>query len=396
MTVRLFAIFAYLFSVPCLGQNITISGSVKDEGNASIAYANVVLLSVEDASFISGTTTNDNGVFEIQTSKTTSAVLKISFLGFEENAITINTSMDLGLGIIILKEKVQALDGITVIAKRPTVKRMVDRLVFNVENSTLSNNNMLDVLKHTPGVLVSNGKITIKQSSPTVYINDRRVHLSSEEILQLLEGTSATNIKSVEVITNPPAKYDAEGGAVLNIITSKNIIAGYNGSVFGNFKQGSEYPKYSIGTSHFFKGKKLSAYMSFNISPRKDFMHNNEYLYFGNENETGSSWETDFKRTRKSADQNINANIDYELNSNNSLSFSTNLLISPRKNSKMKSNSITEVFSAINVLDSTFESTNLRVEEKFNLAFNLDYQHKFKHEGELLSVNIHHTNYDFF
>ncbi|MFI1773807.1 outer membrane beta-barrel protein [Thalassobellus citreus] len=383
------------FSTLCYSQTYNIQGTLQDESGKPIAFANAVLVDLDDINIIKGTITNEAGNFTLENLKPGDYIFKISFLGFKEYTTRIELDRDIDFEVIKIKETAQELGGVTVVAKRPTVKRMLDRLVFNVENSTLSNSNVLDVLKHAPGVFVNNRVITIKNTPPTVYINNRRVYLSSEEILQLLEGTSATNIKSVEVITNPPAKYDAEGGAVLNIITSKNIIAGYNGSIFGNFKQGSEYPKYSIGTSHFFKGEKLNTYISFNITPRKDYMHNNEYLSFQNDNQNGSSWETDFKRTRKTSNQNINANIDYELNNNNSLSFSTNMLISPRENSKMKSNSITEVFNAINVLDSIFQSTNLRVEEKFNLAFNIDYKHKFKHDGELLTANIHHTNYDF-
>ncbi len=395
MIVRLFVLFVSLCSISISGQNVTISGNVKDETNTPIAYANVVLLHVENSTFIAGTTTNDDGVFEIEAPKSDNIVLKISFLGFEEYTIIADASGNLDIGSVILKEKAQSLEGITVIAKRPTVKRLVDRLVFNVENSTLSNNNVLDVLKHTPGVLVHDDNITIKNAIPTVYINDRKVHLSISEVQQLLEGTSATNIKSIEVITNPPAKYEAEGGAVLNIVTSKNIIAGYNGSIFGNYKQGSEFPKYAFGTSHFFKTKKLNTYLNYSISPRKDFNYKNESINFIENNQNTTSWETDFERIRETANQNINANIDYEFDDNNSLGFSTNMIISLRDNAKTYSNSTTNVFNASKVLDSLFKTENRLANETFNLAFNLKYIHKFKRAGEELSINAHYTNYDF-
>ena len=298
------------------------------------------------------------------------------------------------LYISVYNYKDEKLDDVTIVAKRPTVKRMVDRLVFNVENSTLSNNNVLDVLNHTPGVLISDGKISIKQSTPVVYMNDRRVHLSSQEVLQLLEGTSATNIKSIEVITSPPAKYEAEGGSVLNIVTSKNIIAGYNGSVFGNYKQGSEFPKYSFGTSHFFKTKKLNTYLNYSISPRKDYRSSEEFINFIENDQVTSRWETDFERIRKTANQNINANLDYQLNENNSLGFSTSMLISPRSNTQTNANSVTDVFNNTKVLDSTFFTDSRKVDETFNLAFTLDYVHNFKKEGEKLLIRGHHTNYD--
>ncbi|CAH8286061.1 outer membrane receptor protein involved in Fe transport [Mariniflexile fucanivorans] len=394
MLKRLIICCIYAFSLLSFSQNFILTGSVLDESHAPIAFSNVVLYSTTDFTFIGGCTTNEEGVFEFKNLKPLDYTIIISYLGFEDSKIAIKLDKTMSVGVITLKEKIENLNDVTVIAKRPTVKRLVDRLVFNVENSTLSNNNALDVLKHTPGVLVHDGTITVKNGEPTVYINDRKVHLSSTEVQQLLEGTTASNIKSIEVITNPPAKYEAEGGSVLNIVTSKNIIAGYNGSVYGNYKQGSEYPKYSFGTSHFFKSEKLNAYLNYNVSPRKDYRHNNEFINFIENDLTVSSWETDYKRTSESFNHNLNANIDYELNDKNSLGFSASILAAPRERTKTSTNSLTEVYSSSHVLDSMFQTTNKSVYETLNMAFTLDYVHKFNKEGEQLLVSAHHTNYD--
>ena len=104
---------------------------------------------------------------------------------------------------------------------KPTLKREPDRLIFNVEKTALSEGNMLDVLRNTPSVLVFNDAITVKGAPPTVYINDRKVHISSTEIVELLQGTSASNTHSIEVITNPPARYDSDSGVVINIKMNK-------------------------------------------------------------------------------------------------------------------------------------------------------------------------------
>ena len=397
MRNKILCFFIFLISLVSFAQEYLVNGVVSDVNNDPISFANVLITNSNKTNQTpKGTSTDEKGYFIIENLESGNYKLKISFIGYESYSIDLEITKNLNLDHIILKENLEELDGVTVVAKRPTVKRLVDRVIFNVENSTLSNSNVLDVLKNTPGVIVSDGSITVKQSVPTIYINDRKVHLSATEVQQLLEGTSASNIKSIEVITNPPAKYEAEGGAVLNIVTSKNIVAGYNGSIFGNYKQGSEYPKYSIGTSHFFKAKKLNTYVNYNTSPRKDFRHNEESINFiGTNNQVFSSWETDFNRTHETANQHINANIDYQLNDNNSLSISTNMLISPRENTKTSVNSLTKVFNANRMLDSTFNTINSKVDETFNLAFTLDYIHKFKKVGEKLSVSTHHTNYDF-
>ena len=376
-------------------QELQLKGIVEDQNNSPIAFANIVLKSSSNMSFVKGTTTNEEGAFDFAELTPDDYRIEVSYLGYKTEVIELKLKNDTILQPVVLTEDTQKLEDVTVTAKRPTVKRLVDRLVFNVENSTLSNNNVLDVLKHTPGVIVNDGKITVKQSTPVIYINDKRIHLSINEVQQLLEGTTATNLKSIEVITDPPAKYDAEGGAVINIVTSKNIIAGYNGSVFGNYMQGSEYPKYLLGTSHFFKSRKLNTYINYNISPKKEYREIEEFVNFFNENaQVVSSWFNDENKVQESRNHNINANIDYEFNDRNTLSFSSNILVSPREHSKTLVKSITEVLASDKNLDSIFETSNSSVLETFNLAFSLDYVHRFSKEGEKLSVNVHHTNFD--
>lgn len=387
--------FCTLLPTLIIAQKFSISGSVMDESGQAVSFANVVALDANNPETIHGTTTDETGAFLLSELMQGKYIFQVSYLGYITHNDTLVLDRDLNLNTVFLEEKTEELDGVIVLAKKPTVNRLVDRLVFNVENSTLSENNVLDVLKHTPGVLIRDQNITVRNSTPSIYINDRKVYLSTEEVQQLLEGTSATNIKSIEVITNPPTKYDAEGGVVLNIVTNRNIISGYNGSIFGNYKQGKVFPKYSIGTTHFFKTKNLNAYLNYNISPRKDYRQIDESVNFFENDQTSNSWDTDFERDRKTADQSINANLEYELNQNNRIGFTSNILLSPKKNSKQKAHSVIEVYNSVKQLDSTFITDNSLISKMNNLAFTLDYLHKFDREGEQLIVSAHHTNFDF-
>lgn len=393
MIGKLFSFYIFLFSINGLSQGLEIKGKVLDLENKPVAFANIIISNKTDASDFKGTTSNEKGEFLFDNLKADYYTLNVSFLGYKTGVVEFQLDKSTLLENIILENEKQELDGVLIVAKKPTVKRLVDRLVFNVENSTISNSNMLDVLKHTPGVVVSNDGISVKQTSPTIYINDRKVHLSADEILQLLESMPANNIKEIEVITSPPAKYEAEGRSVLNFTTSKNIVSGYNGSVFGNFKQGFKYPKYSVGTSHFFKGEKIDAYVNYTISPRKDYRENDEFINFIENDALVSSWETDYKRTRKSANQNINSNIDYSIDDKNMLSFSANFMFLPQSGTDTNIDSFTEVYGATGVLDSTFNTLNNAEDKRTNLSFTLDYLHKLKKEGEQLSFSFHHTNF---
>jgi hypothetical protein len=128
-----------------------------------------------------------------------------------------------------------------------------------VENSILSTGSSWDILRKTPGVVVTQGQLMVRNSVVAIYINDRKVQLTAEELRELLESYSAANIKSVEVITNPPARYEAEGGAILNIVTSTNLTPGYKGSIHGNYTQ-AIYPKYPDWNQPLFQNRKTESF----------------------------------------------------------------------------------------------------------------------------------------
>ncbi|MFV0566604.1 MAG: outer membrane beta-barrel protein [Flavobacteriaceae bacterium] len=386
--------FLLLFVYTVYGQEFVLSGSVLDENKLPVAYANVIISTYENSRFIQGATSNETGFFKIENLKEGRYKLQISYLGYEsiEDSVDLKNSFQLPQPYI-LKEIPHVLENVNIVAKRPTVKRTVDRLVFNVEQSTLSNENILNVLKHTPSVFVHDGTIKVKAATPTIYINDKKVHLSLHEVQQLLEGTSATNVKAIEVITNPPAQFEAEGGAVINIVTGKNLITGYNGSVFGSYNQGFKHPKYVMGTSHFYKAKRLNTYLNYNINPREDYRQSIEKINFHDKNDI-TRWNTDYKRNRKSFSHNINANAEYEINSNNTIALTTSILVSPEKNNITKINSKTNILNRNYNLDSLFDTNSKTSLKTANLAFTLDYTHKFEREGEKILLSFHQTNYD--
>ena len=201
------------------GQSLSVSGTVIDGDNNPIEFANVIILNEDESEILKGTSTDDNGFFNVINLDANTYILKISYIGFEDFNQKIILKGNLDLKTIQIDEVSETLDEVSIFVKKPTIKREADRLIFNIEKTALVEGNMLQVLKSTPGVLVIGDEITVKNSTPTVYINNRKVNLSSEDLNQLLTGSSANAIKSVEVITNPSARYDAESGVVINIIT---------------------------------------------------------------------------------------------------------------------------------------------------------------------------------
>ncbi|GGG37072.1 TonB-dependent receptor [Bizionia arctica] len=363
-----------------------------DIENNPIYFANAVLLSVEDSTAIKGTSTNDKGFFEIKNVKESNYLLKISFIGYSDfnKTVTVSTQ-DLSLGVVILKENNESLDEVNIVANKPTIKKEADKLVFGVENTALSEGSLLQVVKSTPGVLVLDGQITVKGYAPAVYINNRKVQLSSDELMQLLEGSPANAIKSVEVITNPSASYDAESGVVVNIIMSKNLVTGYRGSVFANYTQGV-FPRYNLGMTNYFKNEKINLFVNYNYTDDKINRDNDDGVYyFDANNQVDEVWKSSINRNTWSRSHNLNFNIDFLLNEKNTLSVSSNILWTPYFEYKIHNN--TNVYNAANVFQSRFEADNLSTDDKYNLGFDLDYVHQFSTGS--LAFNSQFTTYDY-
>lgn len=382
-TLFLFSFF--LCSIAVWAQAYSISGTVKDTENETVAFANILVMQSLDSTIVTGTSSDENGVFKIEDLKSSQYILKTSFIGFKDDFQTINLIEDISDIIVVLEESVEALNEVQIFFEKPTLKREADRLVFNVEKTALSQGNLVEVLRSTPSVLVLDDAILVKNSTPTVYINDRKVHLSSSELIELLQGSSASNIKSVEVITNPSAKYDADSGVVLNIVMSKNLITGYNGSVFNNYTQGV-FPKYTAGTSHYFKGDKTNLFFNYSYNNRKDDRVDVENISYPDE-----QWNTVLDKNTWSENHNLGFNFDYNLNDKSNLAISTNAQFLPYFKYLTRSNTDIEPSSSS---FNKIEAQSLSRDNRHNIGVDFNYDYHIN-ETSQISFNSHYTNYDY-
>ena len=382
----------FLFSSEIIAQEFTIFGTVTEESGKPIAYVNAVIFSSDESNIITGSSTNEAGEFNIEDLIAGDYILKISSLGFVETSQAITLSKNTNIGKVTLKASTQTLGEVTLVAKKPTIKKMADRLVFNVEGTALTEGNVLDVLRNTPSVFVSDGTIKIKRDYPTVYINDKKVNLSGEDIIQFLDNTPANSIKSIEAITTPGAKYDASGGAVLNIVMGKNFTIGYNGRVFGSYKQGV-FPSYTSGISNFYKTKKISLSANYSYSKNKINRDNDDSIsYLDSDNSLNELWDSNLNRNTTLETHNINTSLDYFIDDNNTVTLSSKISLTPYF--KYSTRNKTSIFNNQADLQSSFNANTLSRDNKNNLAFDVDYVSKFKNNDKL-SVNGNYTSYDY-
>ena len=388
-----FLVFSVLLTSSLFSQEYKINGKIISTENEPIWLANVLLLSAMDSILINGSSSDAKGIFEISNIPPGDYLLKASYLENESDYVNVTINADLDVGNITIANYAQVLDEVIVSTQKPRIERKVDRLVFNIENTAFSDGDIWEALKRAPGVVVINNELSVKGSKDIgIMINGRKINLPRADVINLLSGTTASNVESIEVITNPPSKYSAEDGMLINIIMKKNLIAGYNGAIFNRYTQGV-FPKHTVGTDHFFKGQKTSFSANYSFSKEKWLTQYTDVTNFIDEGSISSIWtaEEDYIRRRKR--HNFNAFFDYFMDERNSLSFSTLNQWNP---------SVTRMYDTeTRITDpngadlSSFITLNDSEEQQLNTSFYLDFLHKLKTKGAEFSINTHYTHYDY-
>jgi hypothetical protein len=388
------AILLWLMPFACLAQNIKVTGRVLDSNSEPVPFADALLLNVQDSVMYKSSVTNEQGIFEIKVEKG-GYILKIRSLGYIDKVEQIYVDSDTVVPDIVVAESPKTMDDIVINSKRPIIKRKVDRLEFDVENSILSSTNAWEILKKTPGVTASgSGGLTVRGStSILVTINDKKVYLSGTELKQMLENTTGDDIKSVEVITNPPAKYEAQGNIVLNIKMKKNNLEGYKATISSAYVQ-SMYPKGVVSTSQHYKGKNLSLSGGYSFGSGIYYREGKDVVFYLDEQgQTASRWESIMNRKNKSLAQNsYRLNAEYEIDSLNIVSIGTNGFIS--RNSHGFYDVPTTIYNSTGQIDSLYTTKNRRTSPTSTGAYTAGYEHKFSDKAKISFSTDYTSFYD--
>jgi len=166
-----------------------------------------------------------------------------------------------------LEETTNNLSDVQINFKKQLIEKKVDRTVFNAENSTAAiGTDALELLAKVPGVRVLNDKVSlVGKGGVNVMVNDKLIQLTEDDLSNYLKSISADNISKIEVITNPPAKYDAQGNnGLINIILKKNTAEGLRGAINSTFTQ-ANYPTVAAGGNLSYKKNKITLFTNFNF-----------------------------------------------------------------------------------------------------------------------------------
>ena len=258
-----------------------IKGKIVDKATKlPIEFADIVISS-QLLEYPIGTITDVDGSFEISIKKGL-YTLKVLFVGQELTAkeVKIEThNIDLGT---LLVDNSQQLDEVTITSRMKLIQRKIDRLVFNVENSSkASEGDALEVLRVTPGVRVQNDQITmIGKSNLQVMINDKIVQLFDDDLVNFLKSIASEDIKNIEIITTPPAKYEASGNSGLVNITLKQAKKNsWNTQLKSSYRQRA-YASGFGGANFNFNKNSLSIAASINYRDGVYYQEQDDYAYF--------------------------------------------------------------------------------------------------------------------
>lgn len=269
-------LLVFVYSILTVKSN-TISGSILDELQKPLEFCNVLLHQYNDSIFLEGTTSDSTGSFDFKNIKPGNYFIEIIYIGYKTdtlNNIQVTQDKDVDLAPVTMQPDATVLGNVEIKSTRPVIERKADRLVYNVENSTKSSGeNSFDLLRSVPGVSITgNDQINVNgKSGVQVMINGRVENLSGDQLVTFLKSIQSSNIKKIEVISNPSAKFDAEAkGGIINIQLKNNSRSGVNGSVYVNYRQ-NKYASTEAGFNLNVNYKKWVVSMAYNNSYGKGY-----------------------------------------------------------------------------------------------------------------------------
>ncbi|UTA67616.1 TonB-dependent receptor domain-containing protein [Emticicia sp. 21SJ11W-3] len=220
--------------------NSKISGIVVDSTtNKTVEFASVALLDKTTGKPVDGTMADEKGKFTLNKVAAGSFKLQITFIGYttKDINVTLSKGQELDLGNILIASSAKLLNEVTVTGQSALIEEKVDRLVYNAEKDIAAKGgDASDVLRKVPLLTVDlDGNVSLRGSQNIrVLINNKPSTIVASSVADALKQIPADQIKTVEVITSPSAKYDAEGsGGIINIITKKNSLQGLSLNVDG-------------------------------------------------------------------------------------------------------------------------------------------------------------------
>ena len=385
--------------------SVTVSGTVKDSvTKAALPFVNVQLKNATDASFVTGTVSNDAGLFTLTSVKPGNYIIELSYIGYtskKQNLFVGSSTQFLNISAIEIHENKQLLGEVVVTAKAEDVGSKMDKKTFSVDdNISQKGGSVLQAMQNLPGVTVQDGKVNLRGSDKIVVLIDgKQSALTGFGSQTGLDNLPASAIDRIEIINNPSAKYDANGNAgIINIIYKKEKQEGFNGKLGLTSGLGALWEKranYPTIRPQYQATPKINPSLSLNYRKNKvNLFFNGDYLYTEtlNKNEfverkynNGDLVLQQLKRNRNTTFITTKAGLDYNLDANNI--FTVSGLFGSEK---IIDNGDQPFFEGN--LNNRYRLWQFLEDElKTTVVGSVIYQHKFKEPGKVLNAGFNYT-----
>jgi iron complex outermembrane receptor protein len=388
---------AYAQPKNTLPPTTSISGSLLNQQGKPMDFATATLLRAKDSSVVKGTLTTDAGTYKFDKIAPGTYLISATTVGYQKTVsqpVTVSgEQLAVNVPAINMQLKNKSLQTVTITAAKPLIERKIDRTVMNVENSVLAaGNTALEILARAPGVsLDKDDNISLKgKEGVTVMINDKLTYLSATQLATLLKSTDGSTIKSIEIITNPSAKYDAAGNSgIINIKLKKNTQRGTNGSLTAAVARGN-YWRESTNLNLNHKQGNLNVFGSFG---RGDIKRGHD-LSINRIITDDQGNKTYFNQISKMPGvnhyNNYRLGADYDLTPKHTIGFVLNGYSNTGRDDNNTSTIIGQQFG---VADSSLHTTSLVNQAYKNFAFNLNDRYKIDTSGQEISFDLDYSKF---
>ncbi|HEX6333931.1 MAG TPA: TonB-dependent receptor [Flavisolibacter sp.] len=392
-------LFLVLTSLPVVAQNLgSITGRVTDSLQRPLEGATVLLVTGEKELPVKSALSDETGGFVFEKIPPGSYKLIVSMTGFMKTAVVTvildgeKTSAD--AGIVTLLPQAKSLQGVTVVAERPPVERKIDRTVVNADQMmSAAGSTALDLLERSPGVSVdNNGVISLQgRNGVAIFIDDKPTYLSGTDLENYLRSLPSSSIDQIELMTNPPAKYDAAGGAgVINIRLKRTKVKGFNGSLNAAYTQG-KYPKTNNSFNFNYRSGKFNTFGTLTQNYFTNFADLTINRHF---KKPDGSRNYDFLQRTYIVPSGLafsaKLGVDYYANEKNTFGI---ILSGVTRKGQRDNENTSRIVNANYQLDSTIVADNTQNFSFRNAGVNLNFRRRISKNGPEFSVDADYIRY---
>lgn len=375
----------------------SISGILKDDNTKPLSGVSVSLYRAKDTVLLKGAITDKAGQYVFEGVKEGAYFIGTFVVGHKKimKPVEVAAGQDVQLNLV-LEPEVRGLKEVVVTAKKPLFEQKPDKLVVNVDASpTNAGSTALDILEKSPGVSVDkDGNISLKgKAGVQVYIDGKPAYLSGADLANYLKNMQGAQLEQIEIMTNPPAKYDAAGNSgIINIRTKKTKQFGYNISVTAGVTQGV-YPRNNQSVNFNFRKNKINLFGNLNRSERNSFNQMSIQRRFmePNTKQVVSNFEQISLMRNWNSSNSAKLGLDYNFTKKTSVGMVLNGFYNP---GVFRNASDIDIFDASHELQSKTMASSIARNTWKNASANVNFRHQFDSTGKELTADVDYIQYN--